>query len=100
MNIESIRARLVAWPPESIGGIEPLAQFARQAQRDVEWLLKEVERLQSELAMFERCPYCENEGKIHVAVNESNSMVEADHVWALINGAEVWHRLRAGASHA
>ena len=54
-------------------------------------LEKTIQALQSELASFELCEFCRENGKVHVGV-PNNMMVDHDEVWALVNGADVYHK--------
>ena len=48
-------------------------------------------KAEAELQSFVLCEYCRENGKVHVAVS-GDQMVDADHVWALVNGADVYHK--------
>ncbi len=54
-------------------------------------LQAENAELRAQLASFVLCEYCRENGKVHVAVSD-DQMVDNDHVWAMVNGADVYHK--------
>ncbi len=65
--------------------------LSEMAGSQEELLRRENAELKAELASFELCEVCRENGKVHVEVPR-DMMVDHDEVWALVNGADVYHK--------